>query len=77
MPCHCICCVHAAMLAARASKIYIKAVKASFNIVFNSNIHHIKNTVQKFGHFCLLLQVINHFFIAACFAFHAFHAPGI
>src|ERR1700761_5001020 len=55
--------IHAPVLTTRAAKIYSKAFKTSFDIIFHGDIHDIVNAVQVLRHPRLLFQEILYLFI--------------
>ena len=65
------------MLPAGTSKAYHQAFESALNIVFNINVDNIKNTVQEFGHPCLLLDIIHHCFVTTVHGLKFYNTAGI
>src|SRR4030095_1818569 len=77
MPCQRIGCIYTAMLSACTTETDHKTFKISFQIIFNSYINNIKNTVEEFRHFGLLFQKIFYRFITTGLRFKFFNSSRV
>ena len=77
MPCRLFSRIHAAVLAARATKTDLQAAEPTFDIIRYRDINQVKHTVQKNWHIGLLFQIIDHRFVFAGEGFVLIDASGV
>jgi hypothetical protein len=56
--------VHTSMLSTCASKTHHQALKSTFDVIFNGNIHKVKYAIQELTHSCLLFEIIDYAFVS-------------